>query len=414
MIGITGLEPPGPGVPVTIVDSGIDVTHPEFAGRPDLTLLNTQEPEGVGGRHGTGVASVVGAPVNGLGIAGIYPQAVLRSWDAANGEGLRLRTSEIVGGILAAARQGRGVVNLSLGGPGAEQLIRQAVAAAVRRDVLVVAASGNNGPTGPVTYPAGYPHVLTVGATDRDGAVARFSSRSRFVDLVAPGADITTAWPINGNESPAGFRSNTGTSFSAPLVAGAAAWVWTSRLALGEQLDASQMFEIMRRSATDLDLPGRDQVSGFGLLNVAAALSAPAPVRDPLEPNETPALLQPGGLAQGISPVAPLTTKQRRTTRLVARLDAAEDPRDVYRVWVARKAGITVTTQATTDVDLSLWRGDAYDLSPISGSRVARANAQGVDETMTFANDGPGAFFFLSVAMPSGTRDAEYSLRIGR
>ena len=67
--------------------------HPEFAGRPDLSLLNAQEPAGIGGEHGTSVASVIGAPVNGIGVVGIYPQAVLRSWDAALGEGTRLESS---------------------------------------------------------------------------------------------------------------------------------------------------------------------------------------------------------------------------------------------------------------------------------------------------------------------------------
>lgn len=408
-IGITGLEPPPvPGVPVTIVDSGVDVTHPEFAGRPNLLMLNTQEPQPVGGRHGTGVASVIGAPVNGLGIAGIYPLADLRSWDAALGEGRRLQTSEIVGGIVAAARQGRGVVNLSLGGPGPDPLIRQAVAAAVRRDVLVVAASGNDGAGGPVTYPAGYPHVLTVGAIDRDGAVARFSSRSRFVDLVAPGAGITTAWPVNAEESPTGFITSDGTSFAAPLVSGAAAWVWTVR----PELDATQLFEIMRRSARDIDAPGRDAASGFGILDVGAALAAPAPVRDPLEPNETPGQLQPGGLARGISPVPALTTKQRRTNRLVARLDAAEDPRDLYRVWIGRGARFAASALATTDVDLTLWRGDVLDLTAPAADRVARAITRGTGEELTYVNPGAGAFFLLSATTARGVSDAEYSLRV--
>ena len=90
-IGVDGLTPPGPGKPVTIVDSGIDVTHPEFAGRPNTATLNPQEPAPIGGEHGTAVASLVGAPANGAGIVGIYPQAVLRSWDAALGRGHEAR-----------------------------------------------------------------------------------------------------------------------------------------------------------------------------------------------------------------------------------------------------------------------------------------------------------------------------------
>ena len=114
-IGDSGLTAPGPGVPVTIVDSGLDVYHPEFLGRPDTVTLNAQEPAPIGGEHGTSVASVIAAPVNGVGLVGIYPRAVLRSWDAAKGDGTQLESSEIASGILAAARAGRTVINLSLG-----------------------------------------------------------------------------------------------------------------------------------------------------------------------------------------------------------------------------------------------------------------------------------------------------------
>ena len=90
-----------------VVDTGLDFSHPEFAGRPDLSALNTQEPAGIGGEHGTMVASVIGAPLNGVGIVGIYPRAVLRSWDIAKGAGRELDSTEISGGILAAARLAR-------------------------------------------------------------------------------------------------------------------------------------------------------------------------------------------------------------------------------------------------------------------------------------------------------------------
>ena len=89
-IGVDGLTSPGPGVPVSLVDSGVDLDHPEFAGRPNLITLNTQEPQPFGGVHGTSVASVVGAQENGVGIVGVYPDAVIRSWDAATGLGTEL------------------------------------------------------------------------------------------------------------------------------------------------------------------------------------------------------------------------------------------------------------------------------------------------------------------------------------
>ena len=72
-IGVSGLTPPGPGVPVTIVDSGLDVDHPEFLGRADTQTLNAQEPVPLGGEHGTSVASVIAAPMNGVGLVGGLP-----------------------------------------------------------------------------------------------------------------------------------------------------------------------------------------------------------------------------------------------------------------------------------------------------------------------------------------------------
>ena len=98
-IGVGDLTPPGPGKPVTIVDSGVSLSHPEFVGWSGLVALNVQQPEPIGGIHGTAVTSLIGAPANGVGIVGIYPLASLNSWDAALGEGTRLTTSEIVAGF---------------------------------------------------------------------------------------------------------------------------------------------------------------------------------------------------------------------------------------------------------------------------------------------------------------------------
>jgi Subtilase family len=154
-IGVDTLTAPGAGVPVSLVDSGVDLGHPEFAGRPNLTALNTQEPQPLGGVHGSAVASVVGAQENGVGVVGVYPDAVIRSWDAATGAGTELTTASIANGILAVSAGGRTVINLSLGGPGPDSAIEAAVDVAVARGSLVVAASGNDGEDGnQLSYPA--------------------------------------------------------------------------------------------------------------------------------------------------------------------------------------------------------------------------------------------------------------------
>src|SRR4029078_4110903 len=210
---------------VTIVDSGLDVAHPEFLGRADTQALNAQEPAPFGGEHGTVVSSVIAAPVNGVGLVGIYPRAVLRSWDAAKGDGTRLESSEISAGLLAAARAGRSVITLSLGSDPSDLSIELAVDEAVASGSLVVAASGNDGDRGsPLGYPAAYPHVTTVAARDGSGRGAPFSSRSRYVDRAAPGDGIIVASALGQDWRPA-----SGTSFSSPMVAAAAAWIWAAR-----------------------------------------------------------------------------------------------------------------------------------------------------------------------------------------
>ena len=299
---------------MTVVDSGLDLAHPEFAGRLDTVALNEQTTNGRDGAHGTAIASLVAAPENGVGMVGVYPQAVLRFYDASAGRSA-LTTSEIIAGILAAAREGPSVINLSLGSRNRDSLLEQAVYQAYAKGSLIVAAAGNERAEGnPVEYPASLPHVLTVAATDQANAVAPFSNRSLFNDLAAPGVGMTVAVPtaLGGT----GFLTEaSGTSFAAPLVSGAAAWVWTVR----PDLDNTQLFEIMRRSALDLGPAGFDDESGFGLLSVPAALAYPTPVRDPSEPNDDLEFVKPDGFfAVGRSP---LTAPGRERASLAARLD---------------------------------------------------------------------------------------------
>ena len=110
----TASPAPGPGVPIAIVDSGTDPTHPEFAGRPNTTFLDTQTVAGREEYHGTIVASVAAAPANGAGLVGVYPDAALEIYDASSD--LRgISASSAVAGILAAAQKCPAVINLSFG-----------------------------------------------------------------------------------------------------------------------------------------------------------------------------------------------------------------------------------------------------------------------------------------------------------
>src|SRR5262249_50243154 len=148
-VGAGRVEPPGPGVPVTVIDSGIDLANPLFAGRPRTTALDPQTTSGTDEGHGTSVASVV---------VGVYPLVDLRVWDATPAPGA-FSTAAVVGGLQAAAARGRGVVNLSLGGFAPDPLIERAIDLAFRSGVVVVASAGNDRGSGSrTTYPAASPH----------------------------------------------------------------------------------------------------------------------------------------------------------------------------------------------------------------------------------------------------------------
>jgi Subtilase family len=326
-----GLQPPLRGVPITVIDSGLDFAHPEFSLRSDTLALNEQTLVGPRAFHGTAVSSVVAAPENGLGLVGLYPTTELRTWDAS--PGFDLTSTAVIQGIEAAAARGPGVINLSLGGS-RSAFEAEAVNDAFARGSIVVAAAGNGRRGGSNnTFPATLPRVLTVGSTDRLNRVSRFSSRSSGMDLAAPGEDIWVAVPSSFDSS--GFLPVSGTSFAAPIVAAATAWVWTAR----PKLDNTQIFELMRRSARDLRPKGRDEDTGFGLLDLRQALRQPAPSVDPAEPNDSPSGVRAPALVE---------------PRLTARLDVTDDPRDFYRLPIPPGARLTATLASSAPIFMQL------------------------------------------------------------
>ena len=409
IIGADRVEPPGPGKPVTIVDSGVDLTHPEFAGRVGTEPLNGQVLSvGDGYPHGTAVGSVVGAPVNATGLVGVYPQAVLRTWDAdAQGD---LTTAGVIAGIDAAVRKGPGVINLSLGVARSE-VLESVVNAAFGTGSLIVAAVGNDRGRGSrPSVPAVLPHVLSIAGTDQTGHVTSFSSISPATDLAAPAKDIPVAVPVGYD--PTGYALFDGTSFSSPLVAGAAAWVWTVR----PSLDNTQLFELMRSSARDIAPTGRDDDTGFGLLDIPAALTTPVPAPDPQEPNDDIDHVRAGGLFRQAT--AGLTRPGRGRATVTARLDDTEDPEDVYRIWVPGRRRIVATLRANGDVQLAAWgpktrtvfeRGAAFKRDLVASS-LRRGTAR---EVVRVENkDRRGAYLYLDAFLARNARHATYKLKV--
>lgn len=267
------VSPGSPGALIAIVDTGIDVNHPDLrnkiAGQYDAVNRSEGYAQDIVG-HGTHVAGIAAATAgNGTGIAGVSPNSQLLAVRAAYLDAAGnpvITTDAITAGIDWAVAKGAKVVNLSLGGADYDPLLAQAVENAVAKGVVVVAAAGNdNG--GPVEYPAAFPGVIAVAATNSEDVEAPFSAQGPQVAVSAPGADILSTYydPSTGASS---YASMSGTSMAAPFVTGAAA------LLLGKEpnLTPAQVADRIEKGAADLGDPGTDPEYGAGRLDVLRTL----------------------------------------------------------------------------------------------------------------------------------------------
>jgi subtilisin family serine protease len=358
------------------------------------------------------VASVAAAPLNGQGIAGLYPQARLRSYDV----GL-IRCSDVVAGTEAAIHADKkSVLNYSLGFADARDCpaLYDAVAAAFGTGHLIVAAAGNDGRIRE-NFPASYPHVLTVAAIDQNDRTSGFSTRNLGVDLAAPGESIPAAVPFSVD--PSGYLPVDGTSFSAPLVSAAAAWAWTTRSS--EIADVNQLFELVRQSARDIGDDGWDEKSGFGVLDLPALLTDSIPHADLNEPNDDIDQVVAHGLFRQATP--PLLARGKARASVEAALDWTEDPVDVYRVWVPGHRSVSFRLTPDADVDLELFRSSAKTVyytnhrKALQGPLIGGSYRNGRSaETFVVSNDARAGAYVFACAFKAKNRsvlDATYTLR---
>ena len=180
---------------------------------------------------------------------------------------------------------------MSFGSPFFSFGIYREIAYAVSQGVLPVAAAGNDrqselpdGTRNPVQFPAALPHVLSVASMGPSGASSSFSTSNGAVDVSAPGEAVLAAVPvgIDPDGTPDGYARVDGTSFAAPIVAGAAAWLLAAR----PQLQAVQAADLLRDTARNIGAPGWDPDSGYGRIDLGRALARTAPAVDPGEMND--------------------------------------------------------------------------------------------------------------------------------
>ncbi|MCL4370490.1 MAG: S8 family peptidase, partial [Chloroflexi bacterium] len=283
-----------PNVIVAVLDTGVDSTHPDLAGKliPGYDFLNdTPDPADDSG-HGTHDAGIIGAASNNnLGIAGIAWQSRIMPLKVLNSSGVG-PDSAISRGIIYAADHGARVINMSFGSPNTSQTLAAAVRYAYDKGAVLVAAAGNTAKLdNAVIYPAAFDQVLAVGATDESDKVADFSQHHSYVGVSAPGVHIvSTFWRGAGYGS---YVSASGTSEAAPEVAGLAALLLSANPALTNK----QVRQIIESTADDLGAPGKDEYYGTGRINARKALlaakpagaQAPSPVPTMPGPTPTPA-----------------------------------------------------------------------------------------------------------------------------
>ena len=211
----------GKGVKVAVIDTGIDYTHPELAGQVDggySAITKTENPADYmdDNGHGSHVSGTIAAHRDGKGVVGVAPQARLYAVKVLDADGSG-NLSDVIDGIVWAAKNHMDVANMSLGAPVDSEAMKRAVRFARGSGVVIICAAGNSG--GSVGFPGAYEDVIAVAASDSNDKLAPFSSRGPEVDFIAPGVDVLSV-RMGG-----GFISYSGTSMASPHVAGLAALV---------------------------------------------------------------------------------------------------------------------------------------------------------------------------------------------
>lgn len=261
-------------VQVAIIDSGIDINHPEFRGRllpgKNYITAGTQPVDDFG--HGTHVAGLLGAVFNNAtGIAGVAPKVKLdvRKVLSSTGSG---SPTNVATAIREAADDGAQIINMSLTTTSPQVNIESAVKYAYNKGVLLIAAAGNDAATF-VYYPAAYDEVMAVAATTYQDKRASYSNQGQQIEIAAPGGEsqkpMLSAWPggvrcrdINAPLPQSGYCTSEGTSMAAAVVSGAAALAMSVR----PDLNAGDVRQLLKETATPI--AGGANLVGSGRLDL--------------------------------------------------------------------------------------------------------------------------------------------------
>jgi subtilisin family serine protease len=255
----------GADVTIAVIDSGIDLRHPEFANSiaASYDALGSKEGPHI---HGTGIAGAIVAHARLMGSAPAARILAIRAFGAAS-NGAESTSYVVLKSLDYAAAHGAQIVNMSFAGP-KDPLIERAIAATAAKGIVMVAASGNAGAKSPPLYPAANPTVIAVSATDAQDKLFAASNRGSHIAISAPGVDIFLPAPDEK------YQMTSGTSFSAAYISGLVALM----LERNPALKPGEVRSILVKTARDLGAPGRDDLFGAGEADAFAAVSAVAAI----------------------------------------------------------------------------------------------------------------------------------------
>lgn len=262
----------GPAPTIGLIDTGIDREHEALRGQ-SIEIVSELQLRGNPSQrdHGTAVAALL-IGRGDSSAPGLLPEARLLAIDAFyrdGGTADRTDVTTLVMALEALAERNVRVVNMSLSGP-PNEVLKQAIASAQEKGMIIIAAAGNNGAGADPSYPAAYPGVIAVTAVDRKRDVYRRATQGEYIDLAAPGVDLWVAAPGGGG------TTKSGTSYAVPFISAAAAVLQAS----GTNLNPDGLQATLESNTMDLGKPGRDKTYGYGLLQAAKLC--------PMQTNETP------------------------------------------------------------------------------------------------------------------------------
>lgn len=256
----------GRGVRVGLIDSGVDMEHPEIRGSV-LGYLDAVDGLATPHAHGTSMATAIVAHGELQGIAPAARLIVARAFGGPQASSANGKSFQILTALEWVVQQRAKVINLSFAGP-QDRLLAKALAGAKERGVITIAAAGNGGSRAAPFYPGADPSVIAVTATDADDKIFADANRGSYIAVAAPGVDVLTAEP--GER----YAFSSGTSIAAAHVTALVALLLEKQ----PELDSDGARRVLAESATDLGSRGRDPTFGAGRIDPPNALARVLPL----------------------------------------------------------------------------------------------------------------------------------------